>query len=258
VKPLKTLSLYQPGRSIIHKIDPVTKLLFIILAIFVPIIIGTWGAALLTLLISLSFILIGRVFKKVLPILGFSSIIILSVIIIQGLFYVNNKAPLFTLGPVTVYREGFYYALNIALRIYNILVAVSILVLTTKPSDLIEALVRKGFSPRIGYIFSSVLQIIPQMMSTVDTISDAQRSRGLETEGRLSARIKAFFPLIGPVVMNSLISTRERAMALEVRAFNSKRKKTFLHEEVKTGYSRFLQFILLAILLAAIVWRVLS
>lgn len=255
---MRTLSLYQPGRTFIHQIDPITKLLFILVAIFMPLIIGTWGAALLTLCLSLTFILIGKVFKKVLPLIGFSSIIIITVLIIQSLFYVHNQTPWFTLGAVTVYREGFFYAAKIALRIYNILVAVSILVLTTKPSDLIEALVRRGFSPRIGYIFSSVLQIIPQMMSTVDTIFDAQRSRGLETEGRLAARIKAFFPLIGPVVMNSLISTRERAMALEVRAFNSRREKTFLHAEEKSGYSRLLQFIMLAMLLAAIVWRVIS
>ncbi|WDU84655.1 energy-coupling factor transporter transmembrane component T [Caloramator sp. Dgby_cultured_2] len=99
--------------------------------------------------------------------------------------------------------------------------------LTTKPSDLIENLVRRGLSPKLGYVLASVLQIIPQMLSTMDTILDAQRSRGLETEGKLIKRLKAFIPLIGPAVMNSLISTRERAMALEMRGFNSNIKKTF-------------------------------
>jgi hypothetical protein len=47
-------------------------------------------------------------------------------------------------------------------------------------------------------------------------------------------------------------------MALEVRAFNSRREKTFLHAEEKSGYSRLLQLIMLAMLLAAIVWRVIS
>ena len=49
-----------------------------------------------------------------------------------------------------------------------------------------------GFSPRFGYIVTSVFQIIPQMMGTMNTIMDAQRSRGLETEGNLRTRAKAF------------------------------------------------------------------
>lgn len=52
------------------------------------------------------------------------------------------------------------------------------------------------------------------MSGTMNTIMDAQRSRGLETEGNLITRAKSFLPLISPVVMSSLINTRERAIAL--------------------------------------------
>ena len=84
---------------------------------------------------------------------------------------------------------------------------------------------KRGFSPRFGYIVTSVFQIIPQMMGTMNTIMDAQRSRGLETEGNLRTRGKAFLPLISPVVMSSLINTRERAIALEVRGFGAGKEK---------------------------------
>ena len=62
------------------------------------------------------------------------------------------------------------------------------------------------------------------MTGTMNTITDAQRSRGLETEGSLLTRAKAFLPLISPVVMSSLINTRERAVALEVRGLPPNRK----------------------------------
>ena len=129
--------------------------------------------------------------------------------------------------------------------------------MTTKPSDLIESLVRRGLSPRLGYVLGSVLQIIPEMVGTMETITDAQRSRGMETEGKLLVRIKAFIPLIGPLVMNSLVSTRERSMALEVRAFNSKSKKTFINEEQKSGLSKIIKIFLIVLLVASIVWRIL-
>ncbi len=254
---IKAMSLYVEKNSPIHKIDPISKILYIAAAILIPIILNTRSAAYTWLIISVVVLLIARVFRKIVPLIGFSLIILLSIIIIQGLFRPGNNTPLFSIGPATFYREGLNYAFGIVIRVVTILCSFSILVLTTKPSDLIETLVRKGLSPRIGYVLSSVLQIIPQMTSTMGTIMDAQRSRGMETEGKLSVRIKAFFPLIGPVVMNSLINTRERAMALEVRAFNSKVKKTFLNEEIKYSYNKVIQLILVGMIIFAVIWRIL-
>lgn len=254
---MKALSLYVEKNSPIHKVDPINKLLYILAAIFIPIILPIRTVAYACLIMSVVILLIARVFKKVIPLIGFSVIILLSIVIIQGIFRQGNITPLFRIGPAIFYKEGLDFALGICIRVFTILCSFAILVLTTKPSDLIETLVRKGLSPRIGYVLSSVLQIIPQMTSTMGTIMDAQRSRGMETEGKLSVRIKAFFPLIGPVVMNSLTNTRERAMALEVRAFNSKVKKTFLNEEEKYSFNVAIRFILIALIIAAVIWRIL-
>jgi energy-coupling factor transport system permease protein len=121
---------------------------------------------------------------------------------------------------------------------------------------MIENFVRRGFSPRFGYVFISVFQIIPQMTETMSTITDAQRSRGMETEGNLLVRVKAFIPLIAPVIMSSLINTKERALALEVRGFNSSRKKTFLNDEVKTAADKYLQILFVLMILTAIIGRI--
>lgn len=253
---LKALSLYQEKDTIVHKIDAISKILYIITAIAVPIILPTKTVAFICMLVSISLLFIGKVFKKVIPLIGFSLIILLSIIIIQGLFMAGNKTVLFRIGSLAFYKEGLAYALKICLRVINILCAFSILILTTKPSELIESLVRRGLSPKFGYLLSSVLQIIPEMTSTMETIMDAQKSRGMEMEGKLSVRIKAFFPLIGPVVMNSLVATRERSMALEVRCFNSKNKKTFFNEEQSGSYNKFIKIGLVAVIILSIVWRV--
>lgn len=255
---MKALSLYQERDTIIHKIDSITKILYIFIAIAIPIIVPNKTVAFACLIISVGILIIGKVIKQVIPIIGFSMIALVSIVIIQGLFRAGNKVPAFSIGSITFYKEGLLFSLEICLRVLNILCAFAILVLTTKPSELIESLVRRGLSPKIGYVLCSVLQIIPQMAASMETITDAQRSRGMETEGKLIVRIKAFLPLIGPVVMNSLINTRERAMALEVRAFNSKSKKTFLNEEINSKYNKLLKVFLLIFLLIAIAWRVLK
>lgn len=255
---MKAISLYVPEDTFIHKVDPVTKLFYIAAAVIIPVIAPTQAGAYICLAVSLLIILSGKILKKVLPLISFSAIILVTVVLIQGLFMLDNKTAVFSIGPLTFYKEGLTYALIICTRVFNILFAFSILVLTTKPSDLIESLVRKGLSTKIGYVLNSVLQILPEMTATMGTITDAQRSRGLETEGKLTTRIRAFFPLIGPVVMNSLIATRERAMALEVRAFNSKNKKTFLNEEFKSPFSRVFQWSLILLTILTILWRILS
>lgn len=253
---MKSISLYQERKTPIHNLDPLSKILYILVAIVSPLILQSQTLAVAFVLASIVFLCIGKVVRKTFPILAFSGLILITVVIIQGIFRPGNVTPVFHIGSAVFYKEGLLFAWGIVLNVFNILLSFSILVLTTKPSDMVEAFVRMGLSPKIGYVLSSVFQIIPQMTETMETITDAQRSRGMETEGKLTTRMKAFFPLISPVVMNSLISTRERAIALEVRGFNSKQKKSFLSDIKKTAADRNFKIILIAVLVLSIAGRV--
>ncbi|NSB90995.1 CbiQ family ECF transporter T component [Clostridium saccharobutylicum] len=253
---MKSISLYEDKNSVINMLAPMTKVIYIITALIVPFILSSRIISLAFIGISILILIIGKVLKKIVPIVGFSAIIVLSVIIIQGLFRAGNVTPLFSIGPAIFYKEGLLFALDIGINILNILLSFSVLVLTTKPSDLVEDFVRIGLSPRFGYVLISLFQIIPQMTETMATITDAQRSRGMETEGNLITRIRAFFPLISPVVMSSLVNTRERAIALEVRGFNSKEKKTFLNEEHKTRMDIVIRIILVFAIVISIIGKV--
>lgn len=254
---MKLNSLYTERNSIIHNLGAITKIVYIIMAISIPMIAAQRIIDILMVCCTYAILSLAKVFKKVIPMVGFSLFVLVTVFFIQGLYYSGNQTPVFKLAMFVFYQEGLSYASGICLQVLNILGAFAILVLTTKPADLIEALVQKGLSPRFGYVFSSVLQIIPQMLSSMDTIMDAQRSRGMETEGSLFTRVKAFFPLLGPVVMSSLLNVRERAMALEVRGFNSKIRKTFLNEQHESRQDKFLQGLFLLLIALVILWRVL-
>jgi energy-coupling factor transport system permease protein len=186
---------------------------------------------LVCLLINIVILLIGRVLKRLIPFLGVNIFVLISVVIIQGLVMPGNRTLLFQIGPFHFYQEGLDYATILCLRVLNVLCAFAVLVLTTKPSDLIESLVERGLTPKLGYILSAVLQIVPQLMAAMEKIIDSQRSRGMETEGSLRVRIKAYLPLLMPVVLSSLTNIKEQAMALEVRGFNSPIKKSFLNKQ---------------------------
>ena len=254
---MKSISLYENKATPIHQLEPLSKLCYIVCVLLIPII---WHSRMVTLamiILSLSLLMLGKVLRKTFPIMGCSLIVIMTVVIIQGLFRAENVTPFLKLGPFVFYKEGLRFALGIGLNVINLLLAFSLLVLTTKPSDLVEALVRIGLSPKIGYVLSSVFQIIPQMSATMETITDAQRSRGMETEGKLITRLKAFIPLIAPVVMNSLIMTRERAIALEVRGFNSRKPKSFLNARMQTKADKWVKVISRILLVGSVIGRIL-
>lgn len=253
---MKSISLYVDNGSWLCKVHPFTKLAYIATAISVPLLVGKLSFFAIFIALSLAVLASGRLLKRVVPLIAFSFTILITIFLIHGLFNQSNRNILFSIGPLHFYREGLLYALHIGCNVLNMLLSFAILELSAKPSELVEELEKRGFSRRMGYIITSVFQIVPQMTGTMNTITDAQRSRGLETEGSLLTRAKAFLPLISPVVMSSLINTRERAVALEVRGFAAKQKKTYLADRTPHRGDTPITVVLLAMIAAALLWRI--
>lgn len=253
---MKSISLYEEKNSFLNKLSPETKIIYVLTAILVPAFLGDQMAGVGFIVASALMLAGSGVIRKTLPILGVSGFVVLTVLLIQGLFRAGNETALFGVFGLTFYLEGLLFALDIAINVFNIILCFCVLVLTTKPSDMIENFVRRGFSPRFGYVLISLFQLIPQMTDKMATITDAQKSRGMETEGSLVVRMKAFLPLISPVIMSSFIDTKERAIALEVRGFNAKNKKTFLNEPHASSLDRVLQVMMALGIMVSIGWRI--
>ena len=254
---MKSISLYVDKDTYLTRMHPFTKLCYIFTAIVASLVAGKLWAFAAFIGISLVMLISGKIIRKVFPLIAFSFTILITIFLIHGLFNHENATLLFAAGPLKFYQEGMLYALRISLNVLNMLLAFAVFVLTTSPVELVEDLERIGFSPKIGYVVSSVFQIVPQMSGTMNTIMDAQRSRGLETEGSLLTRAKSFLPLISPVVMSSLINTRERAIALEIRGFEAGQKKTYLREDKMKNSDRIWCVILLLLIIVAIAIRIL-
>ncbi|MCI6689301.1 MAG: energy-coupling factor transporter transmembrane component T [Clostridiaceae bacterium] len=254
---MKSISLYVDKDTYLTRMHPFTKLCYIFTAIVASLVAGKLWAFAAFIGISLVMLISGKIIRKVFPLIAFSFTILITIFLIHGLFNHENATLLFAAGPLKFYQEGMLYALRISLNVLNMLLAFAVFVLTTRPVELVEDLERIGFSPKIGYVVSSVFQIVPQMSGTMNTIMDAQRSRGLETEGSLLTRAKSFLPLISPVVMSSLINTRERAIALEIRGFEAGQKKTYLREDKMKNSDRIWCVILLLLIIVAIAIRIL-
>ena len=118
------------------------------------------------------------------------------------------------------------------------------------------ALEQKGVSPKTTFVVLSSFQMITELSRMSSLIMEAQRARGIETEGSLWIRVKAYIPIIGPLIISSIAHIEERVITLESRAFSAPVTKTRIQtvDENRTDHL----FSAISVLFAAVVvgWRV--
>ncbi|MDR3551602.1 MAG: energy-coupling factor transporter transmembrane component T [Clostridia bacterium] len=182
--------------------------------------------------------------------------ILIVLIFLMQSFLHSGTHVLWHWGILTIHKEGIWYAINLSTTLLVIGGAIALLFKITEVEDLIHSLENSGMSPRATYVILSTLQIIPQMKMKSAVIMDAQRSRGVETEGNLMVRIKAFFPSLAPLVLSSIVGTEERAITLEARAFTANVKKTCLDMPQDSKHDKVLRIVLLVLLGILIVGRI--
>jgi len=179
---------------------------------------------------------------------------LISLLLIQG-FFTPGPTVLLRLGPFRYTLEGLLVGLLFSARLLVGMGAATLLMLVTRPDALMRGLVERGLPNQIAYIVITALQIVPTFQARARSILDAQRSRGLETEGPLTVRLRAFAPLVGPLILSSLMQIEERAIALEARAFNRPGRRTSLVALHDTRAQGLLRWALLAAALALVAAR---
>lgn len=166
---------------------------------------------------------------------------------------------LLPLGPVTVTMEGVMDGLRFSTVVMAICGAVTLFFTLVPMRHLTLALERMGVSPRASYVLLASFQAITDLGATARVVLDAQKSRGIETEGNIFVRGKAFFPILAPVFLSAMAATEERAIALDARAFNDRGRKTTLVELRRTpAWERVIVAVCAALAIVAIVGGVLG
>ena len=142
----------------------------------------------------------------------------------------GNVTPMFTIFGWTWYTEAFIDGLNTTTFIMGFSGWFTVFFATTPMHDLMYTLEQKGMSHEGSFIMLSSMQNIIDLKAASITILESQKSRGIETEGNIFIRAKAFFPTLGPLILSAIASTEEKAIAMDARAFSVKRHHTFLRE----------------------------
>jgi energy-coupling factor transport system permease protein len=255
---MNNLSMYVARESGLHGLHPLTKSL-LVLCLFVAgfALPGNWTSYIIFTGIILPLAFWGGILRELLKtVWKISWPLALSVLLIQSLFW-GEGTPLFELWGMVPKKEGLIFALVSIGRIVLTMGDFMLFTMTTRPDTLMISLKQIGMPSSLAYIVVTTLQIIPSFLKKASTILDAQRSRGLETEGNLFIRSRALVPVILPLVLGSLMDVEERAIAIQARAFGSNKQETSLIEIHDSNRERNIRRILVIVMFTTILFRVL-
>ncbi|WP_158589247.1 energy-coupling factor transporter transmembrane protein EcfT [Atopobacter sp. AH10] len=146
------------------------------------------------------------------------------------LFFLPSGQNLYQVGIFRITQGGLNRALTYSTRLMAFITTILFLTHLIPVRDLALAIEQKGVSPLLSYILLASIDWIPEMKRRLRKITEAQKSRGIETEGSLLTRAKAFFPILAPVILSAIVGVEEKAITLEVRGFFSQSPKTYLRE----------------------------
>jgi energy-coupling factor transporter transmembrane protein EcfT len=241
----------------LHKLYPFTKLYFIGLVIVASLIAPhyayLYGIFIITCMLALTGTEFKTFIKTVLKTLG---LIIVLIFLLQAFFRPGTHV-LLKFWIFGVKWEGILFALKLNGILLDIASSFILFFQTTRIQDLTLALEKAGSPSVVSYVVLSTLQMIPQMKKRSEVIMNAQQARGIETKGSLKIRARAFFPMLGPLILSSFSSTEERALTLEARGFSAPVKKSHLHDITDTRTDRTIRIILVILLLLAAGGRIL-
>lgn len=258
-----TLGQFFPGDSILHRLDPRTKILLstvFIVAVFVA---STPLAFLLVtlftaFLMAISGIRASVIFKGIKPIL----LILLFTSIINILMTRGEGDPLVAFWIIKIYKEGLIRAFFMTLRVILLIIGTSLLLTyTTSPislTDGLESLLSPLEKLHIPvHIFSMMMTIalrfIPTLVEETEKIMNAQKSRGADfSSGNLIKRAKALIPLLIPLFASAFKRAEELAVAMECRCYRVDKKRTKMTHR-KMTVADWLSLFLIAVFLAVVI-----
>ncbi len=223
-----TLGQYFPGNSVIHRLDPRTKLIMLVVYIVALFMVTGWlgyGAVMVFLITSIAISKVPpksflRGMKPLVFILLFTGIL--------NLFFTAGDTVLVEFWVITVTLEGLVRAVQMVVRILMLIAGTFLMTYTTSPIALTDGLesllspLKKIKVPvhELSMMMCIALRFIPTLIEETDKIMSAQKARGADFEsGKLMERVKAMIPILVPLFISAFRRADELATAMECRCY---------------------------------------
>ena len=230
-----TLGQYFPGNSPVHRLDPRTKILFLIVYIVALFTASNWVSYAVVFCFLATTILISRIPLKAI-VNGMKPLVMILIFTgILNIFFTTGERLVFKIWIITVYWEGIVRAVFMMLRILMLITGTFLLTYTTSPIALTDGLesllgpLKKIKLPvhELSMMMCIALRFIPTLIEETDKIMSAQKARGADFEsGKLMQRVKALVPILVPLFISAFRRADELATAMECRCYQGGEGRT--------------------------------
>lgn len=232
-----------PAPTAWHRLDPLTRLTASVAAIVGVVALG--GVACPVLLGLVAVVVPAAVARELPRVLGRGLVLALplavSVVIVNLVFSAGD------LG------ERAALAAEVVVRVLTMSGAVVLFYLTTRPAPLVASLQHHGVPARATFVVHNAVAMIPRLARRAHDVAEAQRARGLDTEGSWWRRGRGLVALTAPTVLGAIGEAETRTLALETRAFMRPGRPTLLWTPPDSAAQRALRWsILVALVLLAV------
>ena len=230
-----TLGQYFPGKSVVHCLDPRTKLILLVMyivSLFTAVSWVSYGVTFgfLAMTVAVSHIPVKAIVRGMKPL-----VLILVFTGVLNLFFTEGETVLVSFWTVKITMEGLVRAILMVTRILMLISATFLLTYTTSPislTDGLEALLgplKKIRVPvhELSMMMCIALRFIPTLIEETDKIMAAQKARGADFEsGKLMERVKALVPILVPLFISAFRRADELATAMECRCYQGGEGRT--------------------------------
>jgi energy-coupling factor transport system permease protein len=228
----------RPGSGPYRSLAPTTRLVIAFSMALFAFIVRGWTGPLLVLALVIPLALWAKVSRGFTPYLLATVPFAVSVLLINTFLYPGAEDVMFTVGPFAATWTGFIDAIQTALRVVAFALSVGLFALTTQTAQLVADLESRGLGRRAAFVLGAAVGLVPRLIDQAREIAEAQRARGLDTEGSIRRRLRGVVPLAGPLVVGALSDVEDRAMALEARAFSAPGRRTVLRRHPDSAGQR--------------------
>ena len=233
-----TLGQYYPGQSVIHRLDPRTKILLLVLEIAALFCASSLTAFLpVVILLAVSVLLSGIPFKLFVRAIKPLRIIILFTFVLN-LFFTPGENTILAFWIIRITSEALLRSILYSIRLLLLVAASSMLTYTTAPIPLTDGLeslltpLSKLHFPahEMSMMMTIALRFIPTLMEETDKIMKAQASRGADFEtGNILQRARAMLPILIPLFVSAFRRAGDLATAMEARCYHGGEGRTKFH-----------------------------
>ena len=229
-----TIGQYYPVDSVIHRLDPRTKLagtLLFIVALFCAN--NVAGYAIITVFLAAVIKLSNVPFKFIVR--GLRAVLVLLLISVLFNLFLTSGTVIWQFKFLKITEEGLRLSVFMALRLIYLVIGSSVMTLTTTPNQLTDGMEQglRGFAKfhvpvhEIAMMMSIALTFIPVLLEETDRIIKAQQARGADFEsGSIIRRAKSLVPILVPLFVSAFRRANDLAIAMESRCYHGGEGRT--------------------------------